>query len=366
MTKELIRLSNIEKSFVSRISWANVLNPKRVGFTQQEKIYALNGIDLTVNKGECLCIVGETGCGKSTLSRVLMGLESPSSGEVYYQGKRIDTLSDKQRMGYRKKMQMVFQSPQASLNPRMNVYQMLKEAVELHHPHFSLQQTDEFIAQLLESVGLSREAEDKYPHQFSGGQRQRISLARALSVEPEFIVADEPLAALDVSVQAQVLNLMMDKKEHLGLTYLFITHDLAVVEHFATRVAVMYLGTICEIAPRQQLFESPKHPYTKALLASTPRLDSLSNHPIGLKGEVPTPTEKPVGCVFSGRCPYANQRCYEQKPSRLSWQDEIEQGSTVQAVVDQQSLDSQSAMNTNGFEREVACHAVEEGRLPWK
>jgi peptide/nickel transport system ATP-binding protein len=338
LAKELIRFLNVEKSFITRTTWASAFRSKRVGFVQQEQVHALNGIDLTVYKGECLCVVGETGCGKSTLARVLMGLASPSSGEVLYQGQRIDTLSDRQRMEYRKKMQMVFQSPHASLNPRMTVYQMLKEAVTLHHPHFSTQETDGFIAGLLASVGLARDVEDKYPHQFSGGQRQRISLARALSVEPEFIVADEPLAALDVSVQAQVLNLMMDKKESLGLTYLFITHDLAVVEHFATRVAVMYLGVICEVAPREVLFRSPKHPYTKALLASTPRLDNLSLQPIGLKGEVPTPTEKPKGCAFAGRCPYANQRCYDQRP------------------LSQSSLDGS----------EVACHAVEEGRLLWK
>lgn len=338
MAKELIRFLNVEKSFASRTSWSNALSTKRVGFTEKERIYALNGVDLTVHKGECLCVVGETGCGKSTLARVLMGLDSPTSGEVLYKGLRIDTLSDRQRMNYRKKMQMVFQSPHASLNPRMTVYQVLKEAVALHHSHFSLQEVDEFIAELLASVGLTRDAEDKYPHQFSGGQRQRISLARALSVEPEFIVADEPLAALDVSVQAQVLNLMMDKKDHLGLTYLFITHDLAVVEHFASRVAVMYLGTICEVAPREVLFRAPKHPYTKALLASTPRLDNLSLQPIGLKGEVPTPTEKPKGCAFSGRCPYANQRCYDQRPL--------------------------SQLSSDGSQ--VACHAVEEGRLLWK
>jgi peptide/nickel transport system ATP-binding protein len=338
LAKELIQILNLEKSFLSRTSGADALSLKRVGFIRKEQVYALNGINLTVYKGECLCVVGETGCGKSTLARVLMGLEIPSSGEVRYQGDRIDTLNDRQRMDYRKKMQMVFQSPYASLNPRMTVYQMLHEAVSIHHPQFSSQDTDQFIANLLVSVGLTRDVEDKYPHEFSGGQRQRISLARALSVEPEFIVADEPLAALDVSVQAQVLNLMMEKKDQLGLTYLFITHDLAVVEHFATRVSVMYLGTICEVATREVLFQSPKHPYTKALLSSTPRLDNLQLQPIVLKGEVPAPTEKLKGCAFSGRCPYANQRCYEQVPESRTFPD----GSSV------------------------ACHAVEEGRIVWK
>lgn len=338
LAKELIRIHNLEKSFVSRTRWSELLNTKRVGFVRKELIYALNGVSLTVNKGECLCVVGETGCGKTTLARVLMGLESPTSGEVLYQGERIDVLSDRQRMKYRKKMQMVFQSPHASLNPKMTVYQMLHEAVSLHHPYLTKQEIDNFISGLLDSVGLSHDAEDKYPHQFSGGQRQRISLARALSVEPEFIVADEPLAALDVSVQAQVLNLMNDMKDRLGLTYLFITHDLAVVEHFATRVAVMYLGTICEIAPREVLFQTPKHPYTRALLSAIPRLDNLELKSVGLKGEVPTPTEKPKGCAFAGRCPYANQRCYEQPPESQTYSD----GSSV------------------------ACYAIEEGRIAWK
>lgn len=338
LAKELIRILNLEKSFVSRTRWSDLLNTKRVGFVRKEQIYALNGVSLIINKGECLCVVGETGCGKTTLARVLMGLESPTSGEVLYQGERIDVLSDRQRMKYRKKMQMVFQSPHASLNPKMTVYQMLHEAVSLHHPYLTKQETDNCISGLLDSVGLSRDAEDKYPHQFSGGQRQRISLARALSVEPEFIVADEPLAALDVSVQAQVLNLMNDMKDRLGLTYLFITHDLSVVEHFATRVAVMYLGTVCEIAPREVLFQTPKHPYTQALLSAIPRLDNLELKSVGLKGEVPTPTEKLKGCAFAGRCPYANQRCYEQIPESQTYSD----GSSV------------------------ACHAIEEGRIAWK
>lgn len=342
MGNPLIDIRGLEKAYRTRSewrlpSWFRRLLRRKSDTVNHDRIYALNGVSLSIEQGETLCVVGETGCGKSTLARVLMGLEKPSSGELYFSGNRIDQLTDQARMPFRKKMQMVFQNPYASLNPRMTIYQILNEAIGLHHPDFSRQQTDDYIEELLVSVGLSVDAEDRYPYEFSGGQRQRISIARALSVEPELIVADEPLSALDVSVQAQVLNLMMDKQQALGLTYIFITHDLAVVEHFATRVAVMYLGRICEVASRESLFSAPKHPYTKALLSSIPRLDDLSVEPIHLTGEVPTPLEKPMGCTFCGRCPLANQRCYEQIPVMQLQQD----GSAV------------------------ACHAVEEGR-PWK
>lgn len=337
MTRPLVEVRNVEKVFRTRSEWRlpSWLTSKK--HKQDNQVFALNGVSLAIERGETLCVVGETGCGKSTLARAIMGLARPSAGAVYYSGDRIDQLSDQERMPFRKKMQMVFQNPYASLNPRMTVYQILSESITLHHPEFSRQQTEQFVEELLVSVGLSVDAEDRFPHEFSGGQRQRISIARALSVEPEFIVADEPLSALDVSVQAQVLNLLMDKQQELGLTYLFITHDLAVVEHFATRVAVMYLGRVCEVAARETLFQAPKHPYTKALLSSIPRLDNLSLEPIHLSGEVPTPLTAPQGCSFCARCPLANQRCYEQIP-----------------VLQLQADGSQ-----------VACHAVEEGRS-WK
>lgn len=336
MSKPLVTFHRLEKVFRTRSEWRWPLRWPRKQ-SRYPKVYALNGIDLSIHRGETLCVVGETGCGKSTLARLLVGLERPDEGAVYFDDQRIDQLSDSQRMPFRKKIQMVFQNPYASLNPRMTVYQILREAIRLHHAGWSRTQVDQFIEELLLSVGLTKDAEDRYPHEFSGGQRQRISLARALSVEPELIIADEPLAALDVSVQAQVLNLMMDKQKELGLTYLFITHDLAVVEHFATRVAVMYLGRVCEVADRATLFDAPKHPYTQALLSSIPRLDNLDLEPIHLTGEVPTPLEKPMGCSFCNRCPLANQRCYEQIPMLLTQSD----GS------------------------QVACHAVEEGRT-WK
>nr|WP_264193946.1 oligopeptide/dipeptide ABC transporter ATP-binding protein [Marinomonas algarum] len=328
----------MEKAFSTNDSWLGQWRFKSGKLTRhQDSVHALNGVDLTIYKGETLCVVGETGCGKSTLARVIMGLTEPTKGEIDYLGHRIDHLNNRQRMFYRRRMQMVFQNPYASLNPRMTVYQTLSEPISFHQPGLSSVQLDQKIDGLLESVGISATGSDRYPHEFSGGQRQRISLARALSVEPDFIVADEPLSALDVSVQAQVLNLMMDKQEERNLSYLFITHDLAVVEHFATRVAVMYLGRICELAPRDVLFRTPKHPYTQALLSAIPRLDTTSADPIRLIGEVPTSTKKPSGCVFQARCPYANQRCYEASPAIKEQPD----GSSV------------------------ACHAIEEGRL-WK
>ena len=332
---ELIRIKNLSKAFPVRGDWFKPWRSKKQQLKQG--VHALNGIDISLKQGETLCIVGETGCGKSTLARVLVGLEKPDMGEVWYAGEEISRLNDRQRMKFRKRMQMVFQNPYASLNPRMTVYQILQEAVALHHPELNREGQDQHIRQQLESVGLDQSAEDRFPHEFSGGQRQRISLARALSVGPELIIADEPLAALDVSVQAQVLNLMMDKQAEHNLTYLFITHDLSVVEHFASRVAVMYLGRICEIADRATLFSDPKHPYTQALLASMPRLDNLDETPIPLQGEVPTVYEDIEGCSFCRRCPYATQRCFEQIPVALN----LEDGS------------------------QVACHAIEEGRI-WK
>lgn len=336
MSQPLIQISDLTKQFEVTESWMNQLRFHR-GRLQRKKqfVHALNGVNLTLQKGESLCIVGETGCGKSTLARVLMGLERPTTGEIYFEDQRIDQLTDRQRMPVRRKMQMIFQNPYASLNPRMTIYQTLTEPVAFHHPHWTRTEVENKVDELTASVGIDPAWSDRFPHEFSGGQRQRISIARALSVDPDVVVADEPLAALDVSVQAQVLNLMMDKQQERNLTYLFITHDLAVVEHFATRVAVMYLGKICELADTRTLFRAPKHPYTKALLSAIPRLDDNSTRPIRLMGEVPTPLQKPSGCVFQARCPYANQRCYEETPEMVKQSD----GSSA------------------------ACHALEEGRL---
>ncbi|EAQ67086.1 oligopeptide/dipeptide ABC transporter, ATP-binding protein [Marinomonas sp. MED121] len=332
----LIQLSGVEKRFDIEQSWLNEVRINKGKISRKkEQVHALNGVNLTIQKGESLCVVGETGCGKSTLARVILGLNSLSAGQIHYQDQRIDNLNERQRMLFRRSMQMIFQNPYASLNPRMTIYQTLSEPVSFHNPQLSQDDVDYKVAKLMESVDLSPDLSDYYPHEFSGGQRQRISIARALSVDPDFIVADEPLAALDVSVQAQVLNLMMDKQEERGLTYLFITHDLTVVEHFSNRVAVMYLGKVCELADTKTLFKSPKHPYTQALLSAIPRLDNNSIQPIRLVGEVPTPFNKPQGCVFQARCAHANDRCKIEEPK----------------------------MVLQGDTSSVACHAVEEGRI---
>lgn len=308
---------------------------KRQRGWRRERIHAVNGVDLDIQRGDALCVVGESGCGKSTLARLIMGLMAPSDGEVHYDGRRIDQLNARQWQLFRRRMQMIFQNPYASLNPRLSVRQALEEPVRIHHPDWHRDRVEAKVEALMADVGIDSGWGDRFAHEFSGGQRQRIAIARALSVDPEFIVADEPVSALDVSVQAQVLNLMMDAQASHRLTYLFITHDLAVVEHFATRVAVMYLGTICELGDADTLFARPRHPYTRALLAASPRLDDAFPGRLRLSGELSMPLQAPSGCVFRDRCPHANQRCREVKPTPIT-------------------LDR---------DHQVACHAVEEGRI---
>jgi peptide/nickel transport system ATP-binding protein len=277
-------------------------------------VKALNGVSLSIMPRETLGVVGESGCGKSTLARAVLGLYPPNSGEIYYQGKRIDTLTPQEMLPYRKKMQMIFQDPYASLNPRMTVKRTLEEPVFFHNKSIKSQEVNEKVADVMKQVGVDPKWADRYPHEFSGGQRQRISIARALTVDPEFVIADEPVSALDVSIQAQILNLLMDAQANHGFTYMFITHDLAVVKHISSRVAVMYLGMICELAPTRELFESPRHPYTKALLNAIPELGKRDYKHIKLKGEVPTPINLPSGCVFHGRCLSAKDICGQETP----------------------------------------------------
>jgi peptide/nickel transport system ATP-binding protein len=332
----LVDIRGLEKKFDLSGSLLEQISFKNGRFQRkQEVVHAINGVNLQVFKGEALCVVGESGCGKSTVARTIMGLLSPTAGEVHYEGKRIDTLEGKALLPYRRKMQMIFQNPYASLNPRMTIQQTLEEPIRFHHPEWSKTDVLDKVQEVMQSVGIDPDWGSRFGHEFSGGQRQRIAIARALAVDPEFIVADEPISALDVSIQAQVLNLMMDAQESRNLTYLFITHDLAVVEHFGTRVAVMYLGRVCELAPTKALFATPRHPYTQALLSAIPKLEDARPNYIRLQGEVPTPVNLPSGCVFHGRCPYANDRCLREIPQLVATDD-------------------------GG---QVACHGVEEGRL---
>ncbi|MBW7472202.1 ABC transporter ATP-binding protein [Marinobacter sp. F4218] len=332
----LVDIRGLEKKFDLSGSLLEQISFKGGRFQRkQEAVHAINGVDLQVQKGEALCVVGESGCGKSTVARTVMGLLSPSAGEIHYDGQRIDNLDGKEVLPYRRKMQMIFQNPYASLNPRMTIQQTLEEPIRFHQPNAKDIEVRDKVHEVMHSVGIDPDWGSRFGHEFSGGQRQRIAIARALAVDPEFIVADEPISALDVSIQAQVLNLLMDAQESRNLTYLFITHDLAVVEHFGTRVAVMYLGRVCELADTRTLFSTPRHPYTQALLSAIPKLaDDRPSH-IRLQGEVPTPVQLPSGCVFHGRCPYANERCRQEIPQLIA---------------------------TDGGTR-VACHAVEEGRL---
>ena len=277
-------------------------------------VKAVNDVSLSIQPKETIGVVGESGCGKSTLARVIMGIYPPNSGDILYRGERITGLSHEAMLPYRKKMQMIFQDPYASLNPRMTVKRTLEEPIRFHKKTLTAAQVGDKVAEVMQHVGVDPKWAGRYPHEFSGGQRQRISIARALMVDPEFIVADEPVSALDVSIQAQILNLLMDAQAQRGLTYMFITHDLSVVKHISSRVAVMYLGTLCELAPTKELFQTPRHPYTEALLSAIPELGEQNPKHIKLKGEVPTPIELPPGCVFHGRCHYAQEICHRQIP----------------------------------------------------
>ncbi|GAA5415758.1 oligopeptide transport ATP-binding protein OppF [Paraliobacillus ryukyuensis] len=297
MTETILEVTNLKKYF----------NHKHV-------VKAVDGVSFTLKKGETLGIVGESGCGKSTTGRMLMRLIDATEGSIVFQGKNLVDLSIKQMRAMRKDVQMIFQDPYASLNPRHTIERIIEEPMIVHKMGNKIERKER-VRELLEIVGLSSDYAKRYPHQFSGGQRQRIGIARALAVRPKLIIADEPVSALDVSVQAQVLNLLDDLQKKFELTYLFIAHDLSVVRHISNRVAVMYLGRIVELANRDDLYDHPKHPYTKALLSSVPiPAPDFEKEETELKGDIPSPSNPPTGCPFHTRCPLVMEKCKTKVP----------------------------------------------------
>ena len=324
----LLELKGVGRTFDVSRPWLNrVLEGEG-----RRSLRAVDDVSFTIRRGETLALVGESGCGKSTVARLIVGLYAPSQGNIEFEGR---DLANPESAPLRQRMQMIFQDPYASLNPRWRVRDIVAEPIVVQGLVQGRAALTARVGELLTQVGLAPEDGEKYPHEFSGGQRQRISIARALSSNPEFLVCDEPTSALDVSVQAQILNLMKDLQQRLGLTYLFISHNLAVVAHIATRVGVMYLGRLVEIADANDLFARPRHPYTRMLIDAIPDLEMSGKARTPVAGEVPNPLSPPPGCTFNPRCPHANDRCRIERPMRL----EVPGG------------------------RSVACHAVEEGRL---
>lgn len=312
MAENILEVKNLKKYF-----------PIKKGLLLREvgQVKAVDDVSFFVRKGETLGLVGESGCGKSTLGRTLIRLYEPTSGDVQFEGENFLTVKGESLRKKRKEMQMIFQDPYASLDPRMTIGQILAQPFEVH----GLLNGKERIArvkELLQTVGLKASQVNRYPHEFSGGQRQRISIARAIALNPRLVIADEPVSALDVSIQAQILNLMKDLQEKLNLTYVFISHDLSVIEHLCDRIAVMYLGKIVEIAPRDELFKNPKHPYTQALIGAIPRVgEGKKQMKKSLGGEVPSPINPPPGCPFHPRCPNKMDICSKRLPSLLAFEN---------------------------------------------
>ncbi|MDH5538716.1 MAG: ATP-binding cassette domain-containing protein [Rhizobacter sp.] len=327
----LVEVRDLSKTFDVSAPWLNRVVERK----PRQFVHAVDGVSFAIRRGKTLALVGESGCGKSTVARMLVGLYAPSDGSVHFDGKDIAaTLSGKDAPGLRRRMQMIFQDPYASLNPRWKVRDIVGEPLVEHGLLTDREELGTRVADLLRSVGLSAADMEKFPHQFSGGQRQRISIARALATQPEFLVCDEPTSALDVSVQAQVLNIMKELQSRLNLTYLFISHNLAVVRHVSDQVGVMYLGRIAELADKTELFARPRHPYTRMLLDAIPDIHMTGRPRIPVQGEVPNPLSPPSGCSFHPRCPHATQRCQQERPAL-----KVQAGALI------------------------ACHAVEEGRI---
>jgi oligopeptide transport system ATP-binding protein len=307
MAQELVRLENLKMHF--KLGGGGL-------FAKPRTLKAVDGINLTINKGETLGLVGESGCGKSTVSRTIIRLYEPTDGKVIFDGHDISKLPESKLAPFRPRMQMIFQDPYASLNPRMTVGDIIAEPMR-NQGKLSKAEMTERVHELLSLVNLNQEHAGRYPHEFSGGQRQRIGIARALALNPDFVIADEPIAALDVSIQAQVVNLLEDLQEKLGLTYLFVAHDLSMVKHISNRVAVMYLGKVVELASSDELYARPLHPYTQALLSAIPIADpkvEARRERIILQGDLPSPMNPPSGCRFRTRCPIASAECAEREP----------------------------------------------------
>jgi peptide/nickel transport system ATP-binding protein len=326
----LLALHDVGRDFDVSRPWLNRVLER----APRQILRAVDGVSFEIQRGETLALVGESGCGKSTVARLIVGLHAPSRGRVEFDGVELTASQRGEAVAHaRRRMQMIFQDPYASLNPRWRVQRIVSEPLRAQgrHARTAIQAR---VAELLQQVGLAPEDGARYPHEFSGGQRQRICIARALAAHPEFLVCDEPTSALDVSVQAQILNLMKELQERLGLTYLFISHNLAVVAFIADRVGVMYLGRVVELAEAKALFAQPRHPYTRMLLDALPDLDMSGRPRTPVAGEVPDPLDPPPGCAFHPRCPHADRRCRTERPALQAWRGGAP----------------------------VACHAVEEGR----